>query len=184
MSYIYSFPPIADARATLLILGSMPGEASLRAGEYYAHPRNHFWRMLGTLIPLDPAAPYAQRIAALKASHIALWDVLHGCKRAGSLDANIDKASHIPNDFAAFFAQHANITHVFFNGSAAEQIFRRKVLPFLNLPHLVYLRLPSTSPANASYSFERKLEAWQLILQRDAGSGVEAGEELQFLQRN
>lgn len=172
MSYIYSFPPIADARATLLILGSMPGEASLRAGEYYAHPRNHFWRVLGTLVPLDPAAPYAQRIAALKASHIALWDVLHGCKRAGSLDANIDKASHIPNDFESFFARHAKITHVYFNGSAAEQIFRRHVLPQFKLPHLEYLRLPSTSPANASFSFERKLDAWQAILQHEAGSGM------------
>src|SRR3989339_1624810 len=112
MSYIYSFPPIADARARVLILGSMPGEASLRAGEYYAHPRNHFWRMMGALTDLDPASPYAQRVEALKARRIALWDVLHGCMRTGSLDANIDKASHIANDFAAFFAQHANITHV------------------------------------------------------------------------
>lgn len=177
MPHIRSFAPVENPDANVLILGSMPGEASLRAGEYYAHPRNHFWRMMAALIALDPAAPYAQRIQALQASHIALWDVLHSCTRAGSLDADIDKASQVANDFESFFARHAKITHVFFNGTAAEQIYRRRVLPVLNLQHIGYKRLPSTSPANASLSFERKLEAWKAVLQCGAGCVSEAGRD-------
>jgi len=165
MPAIHSFAPVENPDSSVLILGSMPGVASLRAGEYYAHPRNHFWRMLGALISLDPESPYEQRIQALKSSGIALWDVLHSCTREGSLDANIDKASLAPNDFKMFFSRHTEITHVFFNGSAAEQIFRKNVLPGLEAQHIVYLRLPSTSPANASIPFERKLEAWRAILQ-------------------
>jgi len=160
LSHIHSFAPLENADARVLILGSMPGVASLRAAEYYAHPRNHFWRMMGALVSLDPASAYAERVKALKSARIALWDVLHSCKREGSLDASIDKATQVTNDFEWFFARHAGITHVFFNGAAAEQIYRRKVLPALKAPHLVYLRLPSTSPANASFSFARKLEAW------------------------
>lgn len=167
MPTIQSFAPIAQTDATLLILGSMPGKASLHAGEYYAHPRNYFWRMMGALALLEPESPYAQRVQALKVARIAVWDVLHSCTRQGSLDANIDRDSQIPNDFQAFFAGHANITHVFFNGSAAEQIYLRNVLPGLYVQQIEYLRLPSTSPANASIPFERKLEAWKSILQRD-----------------
>jgi TDG/mug DNA glycosylase family protein len=167
MPTIHSFAPIAHANATVLILGSMPGEASLRAGEYYAHPRNYFWRMLGSLALLEPESPYEQRVRALTSARIAVWDVLHSCMREGSLDTNIDKASQTPNDFQAFFASHANITRVFFNGSAAEQIYRKNVLPALSIQQIEYLRLPSTSPANASIPFERKLEAWKSVLQRD-----------------
>lgn len=167
MPTIQSFAPIEPVNPGLLILGSMPGEASLRAGEYYAHPRNYFWRMMGALALLEPESPYEQRVHALKSARIAVWDVLHSCTREGSLDASIDKDSQMPNDFQAFFARHSNITHVFFNGSAAEQIYRRNVLPGLNVQQIEYLRLPSTSPANASIPFERKLEAWKSILQRD-----------------
>lgn len=165
MSHIHSFAPLENSSARILILGSMPGEASLRAGEYYAHPRNHFWRMMGALIALDPASDYVHRVNALNSAGIALWDVLHSCKREGSLDANIDKATQTPNDFQGFFAHHSSITHVFFNGSAAEQIYCRMVLPVLKVQPVEYLRLPSTSPANASFSFERKLEAWGALRQ-------------------
>jgi double-stranded uracil-DNA glycosylase len=167
MSRIHSFAPIENEKARVLILGSMPGIASLRAAQYYAHPRNLFWRMMAELIALEPGSAYEQRTLALKSARIAVWDVLHSCARAGSLDSNIDKTTQTPNDFQAFFAGHLNIRHVYFNGSAAEQIFRREVLPDLKLPHIEYMRLPSTSPANASISFERKLEAWKSILQQD-----------------
>lgn len=163
MSHIQSFAPIEDANARVLILGSMPGVASLRAGEYYAHPRNLFWRTMAALIALDPESPYEQRTRALRYAGIALWDVLHSCTREGSLDADIDKSSQIPNDFQTFFAQHANITHVFFNGAVAEQSYRKLVLPNIAIEHIQYLRLPSTSPANASISHMRKLEAWKAI---------------------
>jgi len=173
MSSIYSFAPIAEAAASVLILGSMPGEASLRAAEYYAHPRNHFWRVMGDLMAFSAESPYAARAQALKAAGIALWDVLHSCEREGSLDASIDKSSQRPNDFRSFFAAHPHITHVYFNGSAAEQIYRRAVLPELKLPHIGYFRLPSTSPANASIPYERKLEAWKAILR--CGSALRFG---------
>lgn len=163
MSQITSFTPIENSSAKVLILGSMPGIASLHAGQYYAHPRNLFWPIMGRLIQLDPRSAYEHRIEALRLARIALWDVLHSCKREGSLDTSIDKASQIPNDFRAFFLQHTQITHVFFNGAAAEKTYRTLVLPDMEVHHIKYQRLPSTSPANASISLERKLEAWQAI---------------------
>jgi hypoxanthine-DNA glycosylase len=141
----------------------MPGVASLRAGQYYAHPRNLFWPILGELLGLPPETPYAERARALSAAGIALWDVLQSCTRAGSLDADIKKDSVVPNDFATFFAHHPRVTRVYFNGSAAEQCFRRWVLPTLPARDLAYERLPSTSPAHAAMSYEEKLAAWRLV---------------------
>ena len=163
MRHIQSFPPIENADARILILGSMPGEASLRAGQYYAHPRNLFWRIMGELTGADPGSPYSQRVHALKSARIALWDVLRSCRRKGSLDSNIDGGSLIPNDFKTFFRRHPEITHVFFNGAKAEECYRRYVPPITGIGHIEYLRLPSTSPANASISCERKLEAWRVV---------------------
>ncbi|MDD2914777.1 MAG: DNA-deoxyinosine glycosylase [Gallionella sp.] len=163
MPHVTSFAPVANADAKILILGSMPGAASLRAGQYYAHPRNLFWRFIGELTGADPAAPYEQRIQALKTAGIALWDVLHSCHRKGSLDSDIDDSTLLPNDFELFFRHHPQITHVFFNGSKAEQCYRKFVIPSAATGRIEYLRLPSTSPANASISGERKLEAWRAI---------------------
>lgn len=163
MRHVQSFAPIETADATILILGSMPGEASLRAGQYYAHPRNLFWRIMGELLDIDPFSPYGQRVQALKAARIALWDVLQSCRRKGSLDSHIDNESLAPNDFAAFFSHHPAITHVFFNGAKAEACYRKHVLPTIGIKSIEYLRLPSTSPANASIRYERKLEAWRVI---------------------
>ena len=164
---IHSFAPIEVPRARILILGSMPGAESLRKGEYYAHPRNLFWRLLGTMCDFNAAMPYAERVEALGAAKISVWDVLQSCTRNGSMDADIDKSSIVPNDFNAFFKRQSNITHVFFNGSTAESIYRRKVLPGLSTRLIHYARLPSTSPAHASMSFEEKLAAWRAILIMD-----------------
>ena len=161
---IHSFAPIEVPHARILILGSMPGVESLRKEEYYAHPRNLFWRMLGTLCEFNPALPYAERVVSLGAAKISVWDVLQSCTRHGSLDADIEKSTIVPNDFNAFFKRQSNITHVFFNGSAAESIYRRKVLPGLSTQQIDYTRLPSTSPAHASMSFDEKLAAWRAIL--------------------
>ncbi|WP_435627649.1 DNA-deoxyinosine glycosylase [Candidatus Ferrigenium straubiae] len=163
MRHIQSFPPIERADARILILGSMPGEASLRAGQYYAHPQNLFWRIMGELLGVDPALPYEQRVEALKAAGIALWDVLHSCRRKGSLDSDIDNGSLAPNDLAAFFRRHSKITRVFFNGAKAEECYRRHVLPGIEGVSIEYLRLPSTSPANASIPYGCKLDAWRTI---------------------
>jgi len=164
MRHIQSFPPIEQADARILILGSMPGEASLSAGQYYAHPRNLFWRIMGELLGFDPAAPYSQKAQALKSARIALWDVLRSCRRKGSLDSGIDDESLVPNDFAAFFRQHPRITRVFFNGAKAEACYHKHVCHTIGTEAIECLRLPSTSPANASIPYESKLEAWQEIM--------------------
>lgn len=158
---IRSFAPIAGRNARVLVLGSMPGRASLAAGRYYAHPRNAFWRIAAELLGIEPQASYRKRVQALKAARIAVWDVLHSCVRRGSLDATIE--AELANDFRAFFRTHTAITHVFFNGAKAEASFRRHVLPQLGLA-LRCTRLPSTSPANASLPFRRKLAAWRALL--------------------
>jgi hypoxanthine-DNA glycosylase len=164
MSLSHGFPPVAAPGARVLILGSMPGQASLRAGQYYAHERNAFWRIMGDLIGAGPELPYAQRLERLTAAGIALWDVIAACERAGSLDADIVGHSVAPNDFAAFFAVHRNIAWVFFNGAAAETAFCRHVLLLLPGSSLRLARLPSTSPAHAALGYADKLAAWSAIL--------------------
>lgn len=161
------------AGAQLLILGSMPGDASLRAAQYYAHPRNAFWPIMGELVGAGPALAYADRLQALTTARIALWDVLESCARTGSLDSAI--SDERANDFAAFFAEHPGISRVFFNGTKAEQAFVHHVLPGLGKTALSFRRLPSTSPANAGMSFQRKLELWRVIDVLRSTSGHAAG---------
>lgn len=163
MSLVTSFAPLCRPSATVLILGSMPGAASLKAQQYYAHPRNHFWPILASLCGFDVAAPYAERVEALTCCGIAVWDVLQSCVRPGSLDSSIQAGTRIPNDFAAFFKAHAGIRLVCFNGAEAQTSYERHVLPDLAIPGVRYVRLPSTSPAHA-VAFEHKLAAWRLAL--------------------
>ncbi|MBI5921533.1 MAG: DNA-deoxyinosine glycosylase [Betaproteobacteria bacterium] len=170
MKPVHSFAPIADRNAEILILGSMPGEASLAAGEYYAHPQNAFWRIICDLLALDAAATYAARVAALKAARIALWDVLQSCVREGSLDAKIRTGSQKPNDFRSFFKTHRKIARVFFNGATAEASFKKLVQPVIAPDALLYARLPSTSPAHAAMAYAQKLGAWRKLLQSGAAS--------------
>lgn len=165
MTHIHSFPPISDASATVLILGSMPGKASLRANQYYGHPQNAFWKIMGELVDADPELPYPDRTARLQSHGIAVWDVLKSCTRESSLDSDIVENSIVTNDFAAFFDTHPHITRVFFNGGKAEQTYRKHVLPTLNRhAHMAYERLPSTSPANASIPYAEKRNAWKTIM--------------------
>lgn len=164
MTRVQSFAPIARPDARILILGSMPGAASLAAGQYYAHERNAFWPVMSALLGFDAAAPYPERVGALQAAHVAVWDVLQACTRPGSLDSRIAKDAQIMNDFVGFLDSHPQIAAVFFNGSAAENCFRRQVLPSLGDRSLSYVRLPSTSPAHAALSVAQKREAWRAIL--------------------
>lgn len=160
---VRSFPPLAAPDARALILGSMPGVESLRAGQYYAHPRNAFWRIMGDLVGASPDLPYAARVRRLKQSRIAVWDVLAACAREGSLDSAIDEDSVIPNDLVTFLSRHKAIGHVFFNGATAERCFRRHVAPGLESGSLRLLRLPSTSPAHAARSYREKLAQWRTV---------------------
>lgn len=171
------FPPVADPdTARILILGSMPGVASLAAQRYYAHPRNQFWPIMGALCGAGPDLPYAERLRALTGAGIALWDVLESCERAGSLDAAIDVRSAQANDFAAFLDAHPGIVRIAFNGGTAEKHFRRDVMPHLPPPAraLDLLRLPSTSPAHAGMGAQEKLARWRAALQPLCASAVEA----------
>ena len=164
MSQIHSFPPIASPEARVLVLGSMPGVTSLRLQQYYGHPQNAFWKIVGAVLGFDPAAPYAQRMAALVQCRVALWDVLASCARDGSLDSAIDDASAVANDFAAFFRTHPHIVRVYFNGAKAESVYRRHVLPQLETTRAIgYVRLPSTSPAHAGMRLEDKLALWRAV---------------------
>lgn len=163
----YGFPPVAAADARILILGSMPGRASLDAVRYYAHPRNVFWRIMGDLLGAGPELPYQQRLDKLTAAGIALWDVIAACERYGSLDADIVAGSVQANDFAAFFAAHPGIGRIYFNGTAAESAFRRHVLPELGEGLPPQWRLPSTSPAHAARGYAEKLSAWAVLVAPD-----------------
>lgn len=159
MPRVRSFPPIAAADARILILGSMPGEESLRRRRYYAHPQNQFWRIMALITGAAPEQSYEDRVEALMAARIALWDVLRSCRRESSLDSAIERDSMQPNDFRRFLAAHADITHVFFNGATAEAAFRRHVQP--KLPRtLKFERLPSTSPAHAGMTRPEKQKRW------------------------
>ncbi len=162
MSHIHSFLPVSNADARVLILGSMPGNKSLEQKQYYAHPSNAFWKIMGELVGAKPDILYEERLRLLKSSSIALWDVLASCERKTSLDSHIRKES--ANDFAAFFARHPQITQVFFNGSKAEQCFRKFVQGKQALPPLQFSRLPSTSPAHATKNYADKLQAWRAII--------------------
>lgn len=165
---IYSFPPIATVASHTLILGSMPGVLSLQRQQYYAHPRNAFWAIMGELLGFDPHAPYEQRTAALAGAGIALWDVLQSCHRPGSLDADIAKETAVPNDFAKFFAKHPHIRRIFFNGATAEAMFLKKALPILHgSGQFQMARLPSTSPAHAGLSLRKKLHIWKTVTNCD-----------------
>ena len=165
MPPIRSFPPVAGEDALLLLLGSMPGEASLRAGQYYANPRNAFWPILEVVLGIPGNLPYGERLRALVKCRVALWDVLASCVRETSQDARIDDSTMVPNDFLSFFAAHGGIRMVFFNGAKAEQAYRRHVLPALppSFGSLPLVRLPSTSPAHAGKTFLEKAAAWGIV---------------------
>ncbi|MGB9250383.1 MAG: DNA-deoxyinosine glycosylase, partial [Mycobacterium sp.] len=151
------FPPVVDDAAELLILGSFPSVQSLATQQYYGNPRNAFWPITAALFGFDAAAPYETRLAALQSAGIALWDVLHKCRRVGSSDAKFDMKSLVANDFGQLFAAYPSITRVCFNGSAAERLYARLVDVDME-----YQLLPSTSPARAMPAGQ-KMQAWRAI---------------------
>jgi hypoxanthine-DNA glycosylase len=149
--------PVAGPDARLLVLGSFPGVASLAAQQYYAHPRNHFWPILGSLWRIDIQQwDYPLRLAEAKQRGLAIWDVHAACLREGSLDSAIEQAQ--PNDLAGLVARLTRLAAIAHNGAESARAMR--LTRSFGLP---LHRLPSTSPANASWSFERKLEAWRMV---------------------
>ncbi|MDX1508127.1 MAG: DNA-deoxyinosine glycosylase [Woeseiaceae bacterium] len=156
------FAPIARSDARILVLGSLPGVASVNAMQYYAHPQNAFWKIMRELWDID--GDYDDRCAQLVARRIAVWDVLASSVRPGSMDADIRPSTARPNDFRTFFEDHPGIRRICFNGKTAERLFRRLVARELSTPLPELASLPSTSPAYASMPFHRKLEIWRSML--------------------
>jgi hypoxanthine-DNA glycosylase len=154
---LQGFPPVVDGAAELLILGSFPSVQSLAVRQYYGNPRNAFWPITAALFGFDASAPYETRLAALQSAGIAIWDVLHKCRRVGSADAKFDMKSLVANDFGQLFATYPSITRVCFNGTAAERLYARLVDVDIE-----YRLLPSTSPARAMPAGQ-KLQAWRAI---------------------
>jgi hypoxanthine-DNA glycosylase len=154
-SPLIGLAPIARRDARLLVLGSFPGVASLQSQQYYAHGRNLFWPILSALWETDLVAlPYAQRIAQVQSHGLAIWDVYAACRRDGSLDSAIEDAQ--PNDLAGLVARLPKLAAIAHNGTESARSMH--ISGALGVP---VHRLPSTSPANASWSFERKLTAWR-----------------------
>lgn len=165
-------PAQADGSACVLVLGSMPGALSLREARYYAHPRNRFWPLMGLLCGVDAGAPYPQRLRALRASGIALWDVIGQCRRQGSLDAAIVRGSEVPNPIADLIDRLPHLRLVACNGAAAHRAFQRFIVPTLRQPlSAPVLALPSTSPANAAASLPALHQAWQPLAEALRGPG-------------
>ncbi|OHC65507.1 MAG: DNA-deoxyinosine glycosylase [Rhodocyclales bacterium GWA2_65_19] len=156
---LHGLAPVIDQRARVLILGSFPSTASLAAQQYYAHPQNQFWRILGAVLDLPlKEMDYADRIVAVQLAGIAIWDVFASCERAGSLDAAIRDAR--PNDLALLQKSASALRRICFNGRMAARRIRE--VEALGFEALV---LPSTSPAHAGMSFAEKLARWRAALQ-------------------
>jgi len=157
---LQGLPPVIDERTRLLVLGSFPSVASLQSGEYYAHPRNHFWPLLSALWGIElRALPYARRLEAVRERGLGIWDVYAHCRREGSLDSAIADARF--NDLAGLRERAPGLDGIAHNGGESARAMRHTA--GLGVP---VARLPSTSPANASWSFERKLGAWRAVFER------------------
>ena len=155
-----SFEPVSAPTARVLILGSLPGQESLRRREYYAHPRNGFWGIVEVLFGIPSTMSYAERTRRLSRSGVALWDVCASAHRPGSLDVSIRPDSVIANDIAAFLRGHSRTNLICFNGAKAGELFRKHVGVPKGVPCLL---LPSTSPANATMSFAEKVKCWSVV---------------------
>jgi TDG/mug DNA glycosylase family protein len=158
---VQSFPAVIGPGTRILILGSMPGVASLNAQQYYAHPRNQFWPIMGEICGAGPELPYPRRLQALLDHGLGLWDVLQSCVRGGSLDAAIEHHSAIANNLLPLLHSGA-VRRLCCNGGTAYAALQRHFGKRLacELPQIEIRCLPSTSPANASWSQPRKLQAW------------------------
>lgn len=157
-----SFEPVVNHETTTLIIGTMPGVASLKAQEYYGNKRNIFWTLVFDILgESNTEAEYSERLNVLLKHHIGLWDSLAACEREGSLDSNIRK--EIPNDFPALFSKYPSINRLLFNGQSSFRFFVRAY----GVPKVMdYYILPSSSPANAMKNYAEKKVVWQEALNK------------------
>lgn len=164
----HGMTPIGARDARLLILGSLPGDESIRQQQYYAHPQNQFWRILCAVFDKPYATAYAERLALLERHHIAVWDVLHSARRRGSLDGAITAPA--ANNFADFLAHQPHIAAIAFNGQKAAALFKSCIVDSSVIARAQTLRsvtLPSTSPAAAMIKLDQKIEKWRDFLLAD-----------------
>jgi hypoxanthine-DNA glycosylase len=155
-----AFAPVAGPGTRLLILGSLPGEASLRAGQYYAHPQNAFWRLIGAAMGREVAAlPYPERLAALQSAGVGLWDVIASAERRGSGDAAIREAELA--ELERLVARLPALVAVGFNGGTAARIGRKRLGAWAE--RLALVDLPSSSPAYAGMAFAEKRARWSVL---------------------
>lgn len=154
--------PIGDADARVLVLGSFPGEASLAAREYYGHPRNHFWRLIGGVIGESlQTLDYARRVEALRKHRVAVWDVIAQCEREGSLDSAI--RAEVANDIGGLLRRSPSIATIAFNGGKSAS-YRKRIASIPEAARCTLIQLPSSSPANATHSLAVKQAAWTAAL--------------------
>ncbi len=154
----HPIPPVCDENAKIMILGSFPSVKSREEGFFYGHKQNRFWRVLAAICQEEVPQTVNDKKAILLQHHIALWDVIASCDIAGSSDSSITNV--VPNDIAAIIA-NSKIEAVYTNGKTADKLYCRYIAPKIGMPSVC---LPSTSPANAAWSFERLLTEWSAAL--------------------
>ncbi len=151
----HTFKPVYDVRSKILILGSLPSVKSREQGFYYGHPRNRFWKVLAKVLSCRIPVTIEEKKDMLLANHIAVWDVIESCDIIGSSDSSIKNV--VPADIGIILSK-AEIDRIFANGKKAESLYRKYIFPKTKIPVTV---LPSTSPANAAFSFEKLAAAWK-----------------------
>jgi len=165
MPLVHSFEPIVGRNPRIVILGSMPGVVSLQAVQYYANPRNAFWAIIAELFGIDIDGSYQSRVEQISQLPLILWDTLKACHREGSLDSKILKQQIEANNIAGLVEQYSALRAIAFNGAASEKYFNQLEKHRLPASHqLELIKLPSTSPANASMNFDQKLIVWRQLL--------------------
>lgn len=155
-----SFPPISDDNTEILILGTLPGDRSLLTGEYFAHPRNRFWKNIAAITKNELPKTYCEKLRLLQQNKIGVWNVLEKAERIGSLDTAIK--NEVPNDLPTYFNQHSRLRVIAFDGLKAEALYNKY---FTRNSDLTYFSLPSCSPANARFTLEALCEIWAKIIQ-------------------
>lgn len=154
--YKKSFESIISLEPRILILGSLPGDLSLEINQYYGHPRNRFWKMMFEIFETEFSEDYEMRNQLILQNKFALWDVAYSADRKGSMDVDLKNVS--PNQIDELLNEHPTIKKIIFNGKKAEQLFWKYFDKKLSVE---YISLPSTSPANAQFSYERLMEIWK-----------------------